>query len=609
LLPQALHGWITVAVILAAFVAMARSLSTPDVILLAGAVLVTVLGVITPDDMIRGFANPGMLTIAALFVVAAGLRETGALDRLGRSLLGGVQTARGAFARLAPQVTALSGFLNNTAVVAMLLPVVTDWCRRHRVSPSRLLLPLSYVTVLGGTCTLIGTSTNLIVSGLLAQTSAEATDPAKAHALRELWFFEPAPIGLAAVVVGACYLAFVGRRLLPNRRVLRESMGDAAREYLVNMRIGPTCPLVGRSIQDAGLRRLPKLFLIEVVRDQRIIAPVEPDEVLQAGDRLTFTGVVDTIVDLERIPGLVAEEHEEAAAGRPAPAEGRYCEAVVSRTSPLVGRNIRESNFRALYNAAVVAVHRGGERLSGRVGDIVVRPGDTLLLQTGPHFVQAHCNNADFYLVSSMEDARPVRHQKAWVALGLLGLLLVLLLTGAVPTVVAAFLVAALMLATGCLSAGEARRQVQWDVLLAIGAALALGEALAASGAAHSIAETVVRCTGPLGPLAALAAVYGITLLFTEIVTNSAAAALVFPLALMVAGELGVSPRPFAMAVVFGASFGFATPLGYQTHMMVLGPGGYRFTDFVRVGLPLDLLLWILAVLLIPCIWPLATLG
>ncbi|MFH1746824.1 MAG: SLC13 family permease [Planctomycetota bacterium] len=598
-------AWITLGIVVVVFVALARGLSTPDVVLLAGAIAVALLRIITPGELLRGFANEGMLTIAAMFVVAAGLRETGALDRIGRGMLGTARQARWVFARLAPQVTLMSAFVNNTAVVAMLLPVVSGWCRRHHVSPSRLLIPLSYVTLLGGSCTLIGTSTNLIVNGLMTQASTGAADTRVAEALRPLWFFEPAMVGVAAVVVGVAYLGLIGRRLLPDRRDLLEHIGDSAREYLANMRVEAECMLIGKNVEQAGLRRLPGLFLIEITRDERIIAPVEPDQVLCAGDRLTFTGVVSTIVDLERIPGLVVEEHHDQDEPTEDSDERRYCEAVVSGTSPIIGRNIRESNFRALYNAAVVAVHRGGTQLVGRVGDIVLRRGDTLLLQTGPHFVQAHCNNADFYLVSSVEDARPVRHRHAWLALGLLGLLVILLVTGWVPVVVAALMVAGLMILTGCISAGEARRFVQWDVLLAIAAALALGQALEKSGAAVAIADGIVGLTQAWGPVAALAAVYLTTIIFTEVISNAAAAALVFPLALSVAMELGVNPRAFAMAVIFGASFGFATPIGYQTHMMVFGPGGYKFTDFVRIGLPLDLLLGVLVVAMIPFIWPL----
>lgn len=602
------QGWFTIAIVLLVLAVMIRGLRTPDMTLLGGAVVLAVAGVITPAQLVGGFSNQGMLSIAALFVVAAGLRETGVLDAIGRHTLPRSNRPRTVLARLCPEVAGVSAFLNNTAVVAMLLPIVGDWCRRFRVSPSRVLLPLSYAAVLGGTCTLIGTSTNLIVNGLMLRHAAQAVDAQQARALHAIGFFEVAWFGVPATVLGLGYLLLIGRHLLPERRELVEDIGQTAREYLVNMRVTANSPLIGQRIEQAGLRHLPGLFLIEIVRGDRVLAPVTPDETLRAGDRLTFTGQRSTIVDLERMPGLEAiDPHAEPAAH--AGGDRYYTEAVVSSTSPLSGRNIRDSNFRALYNAVVVAVHRGGEHLSGRVGDIVLQAGDTLLLQTGPHFLRAHSNNPDFYLISGVRDGRPVRREKTWLAVAYLVLLVGLLVTGLVPVVVAAMLAGGLMVITGCISAGEARRGVQWNVLLAIAAALAIGEALVQSGAAEAAAHLVVRTTGRLGPLAALATVYFVAVLFTEVLTNSAAAVLVFPLAVSVANELGLDPRPFAMAVVFGASFGFATPVGYQTNLMVFGPGGYRFSDFVKVGLPLNILLWLLAIVLIPMIWPLRELG
>ncbi len=440
---------------------------------------------------------------------------------------------------------------------------------------------------------------------------AAAKQPAGsfADALHGIGFFETGAFGAAAVLLGLVYLIFVAGRLLPDRKELLEDIGAAAREYMVNMRVQAVSPLVGRSVEEAGLRHLAGLFLVEVAREDRVIAPVTPNEILHAGDRLTFTGLRSTIVDLERIRGLVADDPHVDDPPATTPVERYYTEAVVSATSPLIRVSIRESNFRARYNAAVVAVHRGGERLTGRVGDIVLQASDTLLLQTGPHFVQAHANNPDFYLVSGVRDARPVRRERAWLSLGFLGLLVVLMSTEIVPGVVAALAVAGLMVVTHCISGAQARRGVRWGVLLAIAAALAIGEALWKSGAAHVLAELVVGALGRYGPLATLGGVYFVTVLFTEMLTNSAAAALVFPLAISIAAELGVSPRPFAMAVLFAASYGFATPIGYQTHLMVFGPGGYRFSDFVKLGLPLDVLLGIAAVLLIPQVWPLTPLG
>lgn len=599
------EAWFTLAVIAVVFVGLIRGVAPPDMLLLAGMVAVALAGVVTPQELFSGFSNPGMLTVAALFVVAAALRETGGLDRLAGRMFGAARTERNLVLRMVPQVAVLSAFLNNTAVVAMLLSPVSDWCRKHRVSPSRLLLPLSYLSILGGMCTLIGTSTNLVVHGLMLESAQSHTDPEVQHSLAGgISFFELAPLGLACVLLGSAYLLLAGRRMLPDRKDLLEQLGESSREYLTDMLVQPGCPLVGQRIEQAGLRHLPGLFLIEILREGRIIAPVEPDEVLRAGDRLTFTGVVGTIVDLERIPGFVPAADESFEADIPPRGERRYSEAVVSATSPLLGKTIRDGNFRALYNAAVVAVHRGGARLAGRIGDIVLRPGDTLLMQTGAHFAEAHRNNPDFYLVSGVEEARPVRHERALASLLMLGLLIVLMVFHLMPVVVAAFLVAGLMIAIRCISAADARRSIRWDVLLTIAAAFGLGKALLNSGAAGAIGHLVVELTHAWGDWAVLAAIYAVTMVLTGLLTNNASAVLVYPLALAVSSQLEVDPRPFVMAVVFAASASFATPIAYQTNMLVFGPGGYRFTDFMRVGLPLNLILWVLAVLLIPVLWP-----
>lgn len=606
---MAWQGWLTLLVVAVAFIIMVRGWLTPDMTLLGGAVTLAVAHVLSPHELVGGFASTGMLTVAALYVVAAGLRETGALDGFGHSVLPGRPSEFAALVRMSGSVVILSAFMNNTAVVAMLLPVVVDWCRRQQVPTSRLLMPLSFFTVLGGTCTLIGTSTNLVVLDLV-QRQATRGGKVLAPLLGDIGFFEPAWFGVPASLLGVTYLLFFGRRLLPARKPPAATISSAVREYLVNMRVRAGSPLEGKRVDAAGLRHLPGLFLIEIVRGTDIIAPVRPDHVLQGGDRLTFTGQRSTIVDLERIPGLEHvnphEEEQSAASG-----ERFYCEAVVSATSPLIGRNIREANFRALYNAAVVAVHRGGEHLSGRVGDIVMQGGDTLMLQSGPHFRDAHANNPDFYLVSGVREGRPVRKEKAWLAFGILLALVALFTTDWIAEVVAAFVCAGAMILFGCISPTEARRGVQWNVLLTIAAALAVGEALGKPGPAGepspaaAVAHFVTDATRSLGPLGTLAAVYLLTVAFTELLTNTAAAVLLFPVAISAAAQLGVSPRPFVMAVLFAASLGFCTPIGYQTNLMVLGPGGYRFTDFLRVGLPLTLLLAVLAIILIPLIWPL----
>ena len=591
------EAWVTIAVIAVVCAVLVRGIAPPDMVLWGGTVTVTLAGIIGPGEALSGFASESVLTIAALFVIAAAMRETGALDLVGAHVLGKARTERGALLRMVPKVTALSAFLANTAVVAMLIPVLSDWCRRVRVSPSRLLLPLSFLSILGGMCTLIGTTTNLIVSETMERAE-----------LAGLSMFELAWVGVPCVVIGALYLLFVGPRLLPNRKDMLETIGESVREYLVEMSVQPNCPLVDKSVGEAGLRRLPGLFLVEIVRDGRIIAPVEPDEVLLVGDQLAFAGAVQTIVDLERIPGLVPVTEAGYRASFAERRGQRYCEAVVSSASMLIARNIRDANFRALYNAAVIAVHRGGERLTGRIGDIALRAGDTLLLQTGPHFAEANRNNPDFYLVSSLEQARPVLHERTGIAIGLLVLLVVLLVFGGpvgVRPVMAAFLVAGLMMLARCISVADARRKVSLDVLLTIAAAFGLGKALEASGAAQDLGDMIVSLTGRWGSLVGLALVYIVTIALSIFITSKAAAVLVFPIAMVMADHLGVNPRAFAIAVASAAASSFASPISYQTNTMVYGPGGYRFGDFLRVGLPLHVLLWIVAMIVIPLVWPL----
>lgn len=594
------EGYFCLGVVGLVFAGLVMNLA-PDALLVGSVVLVALAGVISPQEAFVGFSNTGMLTVGALFVVAAALRETGALDSIGARLLGRAKTERSALLRLAGSVTTMSAFLNNTPIVAMFIPIITDWCKKHQVAPSRLLLPLSYLCILGGTCTLIGTSTNLVVNGLMTETAQ--SDATLADSLRPMGLFELGYVGVPYAIVGICYLMFVGHRLLPRRKDLIETLSDSSREYLVNLRVDPGCRLVGMNVEDAGLRHLPGLFLIEILRDDHLIAPVPPNHRLHRGDILTFTGVVGTIVDLKRISGLtsIGDRDEDARRLRP---RGVLCEAVVSGTSPCLGKTIRDADFRALYNAAVVAVHRNGERLQGKVGDIVLRTGDTLLLQTGPHFVRANRNNPDFLLVSGLEDSRPVRSDKAILSMALLALLIGLMATGLVKIVVAAFLVAGLMILARCISVSDARQSVDWQTLITIAAAFGLGKALVNSGCVDTTAEIVVDLTGGLGPRAVLAGVYIMTSIFTELVTNNAAAALVFPFAVAIAGRLDADPRPFVMAVTFAASASFMTPLGYQTNLMVFGPGGYRLSDFTRVGLPLNILLLLCATVLIPIVWP-----
>ena len=586
-------AWVTLFVVVATFIALVANVSAPDILFVTALTILATAGVITVEDAVAGFSNPGILTIAMLFIVAAGMRETGLLDYVGHHVLGRARSERAVMTRMASVVMPLSAFLNNTPIVAMFVPVIIDWCRRNRVSPSRLLIPLSYVSILGGTLTLIGTSTNLVIHGLMLE-----------HGMRGLSLFEIGRIGLPYAVVGLAYLLLFSHRLLPERKELLEQLGETRREYLVEILVQDGCRMIGKTVAEAGLRHLPGLFLIEIDRNGNSLSPVGPDDVIAADDRLVFTGIVSSIIELERIPGLVPATDPTYEVSPQQQRARKLCEAVVSENSPLIGKTIREADFRATYGAAVVAVHRGGARVEKKVGDIRLRPGDTLLLQVRPHFLRAHRNDPAFYLISDVDDWTPLRYDRTWVAVLLFVALLGLMTTGFLDVLVAASLIAITMLATGCISTGEARRSVEWQVLITIAAAFGVGTALDRSGAAEAIAQSLFSVIQPYGPTVALATIYLLGSILTAMITNNAAAVLLFPFCLELAPLYGVDPRPFLMTLVMAASASFATPIGYQTNMMVYGPGGYRFGDFVRVGLPLNLALWIVTVLLVPMLWP-----
>ncbi|MCK4343191.1 MAG: SLC13 family permease [Phycisphaerae bacterium] len=572
-----------------------------DVVLLGGLTLLMVvpvpadgawrLGVLSAGEALSGLSNPGLVTVGALFIVVAGLGETGGIDWLGQRLLGHPRTLVGAQVRIMGPVAGLSAFLNNTPVVAMLIPAVNDWAKKLGLSASKLMIPLSYAAILGGMCTLIGTSTNLVVNGLVI---ANTDRPG-------LGMFDITWLGLPCALVGTTYLLLLGRWLLPARKSVVSKMQDP-REYTVEMLVEPGSPLVDKSIEQAGLRHLLGMYLMEIHRHDEVLVAVSSEQRLLADDRLVFVGIVESVKDLHRIRGL--KPATDQVFKLDAPRHQRVLvEAVVSDTCPLVGKTIRDGRFRSVYNAAVIAAARNGERIRAKIGDIVLRPGDTLLLEAPPSFAQQQRDSRDFFLVSAMPDSTPRRHEKAWVAVVILAAMVTAAALGWLSMLVAAMLAAGLMIMTRCCSAAAARRNVDWSVLIVIAAALGIGRALDRTGTARVIADTLLEIGGE-NPWIALAVIFGLTTLFTEIITNNAAAALLFPIAMATADRLGVNSMPFVAAIMIAASASFATPLGYQTNLMVYGPGGYRFSDYLKIGIPLNLLMWITTVGLAPLIWP-----
>jgi di/tricarboxylate transporter len=575
-----------VALTLAALLFVQRA---PDMVMIGGVVLLLAAGVITPDEALKGMSNEGMVTVAALFVVAAAVERTGALASLVDRALGRPKSLATAQVRTMVAPGVISAFTNNTPVVALMVPAIRDWAKKNRFSISKLLMPMNAAVVLGGLCTLIGTSTNVVVSGLVA---AKRGQP--------LGMFDITWLGVPLFVIGLVYLIVASRFLLKDRRPPM-STSDDPRQYSLEMVVDQGSPLVGRTIEAAGLRHLHGLFLMEIDRGGRVIAAVAPTERLQAGDRLVFVGVLDSVVELQKIRGLRPATDQVFKLDDPR-SERVLVEAVVSPSCPLVGRTIREGQFRSTYGAVVIAVARDGERLQIKIGDIVLQPGDTLLLEAGQAFIDRQRTNRHFYLVSEVTGSNPPRHDKAWIACTVLAAMVLAAALELVPMVAAALVAAGAVVGLRCISSTEARRSIEWESLLLIAASFGLARAIEKTGLAEMVAHSTIATAGD-NPYVVLAAIYLVTMLFTELMSNNAAAVLTFPIAWQTAADLGVNPMPFVMAVTVAASCGFATPMGYQTNLMIYGPGGYKFSDYMRFGGPLNLLVMALTVSLAPLIW------
>ncbi|MGB7214229.1 MAG: SLC13 family permease [Gammaproteobacteria bacterium] len=584
-------AWLTLAIVAVTMTILVGTRIAPDLVLVGALTALMLTGVLSPTEALSGLGNPGLATVGVLYVVVAGLTDTGAVQAIGTRLLGRPRSVAAAQLRLMMPITALSAFLNNTPLVAMFVPVVEDWCKRMGLAASKLMIPLSYAAILGGLCTLVGTSTNVVVYGLVQESDA----------LDSIGFFEVGAVGLPAAIVGILYVLLTQRWLLPERRPPLRDPGRT-REYALEMLVEESSPLIGKSVEEAGLRHLPGAFLAEIDRDGTLIPAVAPSERLRAGDRLLFVGAVDSLVDLLRLRGLYPAPEQLFKLNAPRP-ERRIVEVVVSEQCPLVNRTIREGRFRSRYDAVVIAAARNGERLRGKIGDIELRAGDTLLLECRPSFIETQRNSRDFLLVSEVQNAQLPRHEKAWLAVAILTGMVAVVTAELLTMLEAALVAAGLMLATRCTTLGAARASIDWSVLIVIGAAIGLGEALTVSGAAGAIASSWIAAFGD-NPWLALLGIYLLTNLFTEVLTNNAAAVLIFPIAAATAESLDVSFRPFVFAIMMAASAGFATPIGYQTNLMVYGPGGYRFADYVRFGVPLNVLIGAVTVVLAPMIWP-----
>jgi di/tricarboxylate transporter len=585
-----LDASLTLLAALSVIVGMALDKWPPEWLVLAAVTFLVAVGVLNSHEALHGFSNPGMITIGALYVVAAGIHKTGALKLITNPVLGQPRSTQTALLRLLPLTSFSSGLLNNTPVVAMMIGVVQDWASSLKLSPSRLLLPLSYAAILGGTMTLIGTSTNLIVNGLL---QSELDKPS-------LGFFSITPIGLAVLVGGLLWMIFLGWRLLPSKKGFLQSLQDS-REYSVIMRVTDNGDLQNTSVSHSKLRNLNHGYLAEIERNGRLLPYVDQTTILKAGDRLLFIGTTECAREVRQIKGLEVDGQEFLDLTS---YDRRYIEVVLSPHSTVVGQTIKDANFRSTYQAVVLAVSRNGQRITRKPGDIRLRPGDTLLLDTTKDFEKRYRHSWEFLLVSPVGYAENLEQtSKAPWALSLLIGIVAVHLTGLLSMVMAALLGAVSMVFTGCLSPKQAAKSINGSVLIVIAGSLAIGHAMASTGAALWLSGYIIDVCGN-SPWLALLAIYITTIFFTEIITNNAAAVLMFPVAVALSQQLEVSVLPFAIAIMFAASASFLTPLGYQTNLMVYGPGEYKLQDYIKAGIPMTLISMSIAVLMIPWVFP-----
>ncbi len=572
-----LDAWITLVVLVLAFVVFATE-RAPAALAMGGAVGVLLLtGVIDQDQALSGLASSAPITVAALYVLAGAAAATGALSPVIDRVLGdGSGGERRRLARLAASAAGMSAVLPNTPLVALVAPRVVTWARRTGNRASVYLMPLSFAAILGGVVTVIGTSTNLVISDLLRATGDEP-----------LGVFEITSIGLPVAVVGVTLLVVVSPWLLRDRSASAPSMGDSARRYTIAMRVEPDGAVAGRTVEGAGLRHLHGVFLAGVERGGHVIT-ARPETVLSAGDTCYFAGDVTDIVDLTDLPGLeVAERPHLAGAGDQL--DARLYEVVVSERSTLAGSTLADSGFRGRFGAAVLAIRRHDDDLPGKLGTLTLRAGDVLLVLAGPDFGRLWGDHGDFSVVAPLSESPPARPRHGWVVMVAIVAMIALAVTGVLSLMEAALVAAAALLAMRVISPNEARRAINLNVVLTMAASISVGVAVATSGLAGHIADALVAVGQPFGDAGATVAVLAATMLLTELLSNNASAALMFPVAIATAVEVGLDPRTMAIVVLVGASASFLAPIGYQTNLMVHSLGGYRMTDFPRLGLPLSI--------------------
>lgn len=567
-----LHGFV-LAVVILLIVALYREWVNPALSFFLAVLSFLLVGVLTPQEVLRGLGNQQIIIIFLLILITAGIRSVFGGDWF-TNLFTPTQKPRAFLLKMMVFASSVSAFLNNTPIVAFFIPYVKDWADRTGTPASKLLIPLSYATILGGMITVIGTSTNLVLLGLIS-----------AYNLPLLGYTDFLFLGLIVTVTGISYLYFIGYRLLPDRASKLAAVRQNLKEYIVEAELYEGSSLIGKTVKDAGLRNLKELFLVEIIRRDEVISPVSPDEVLAAGDSLFFSGNTQSIYNLlQHDNGLRIAQHD-----APHMEQFNFVEAVIPASSNLIGMRIKDSDFRKKFNASIVAIHRDGKRVSGRIGERQLSGGDFLLLLSGNHY-RALNHEKDLFYISV---PRKVEAGRSSLRLGVgigSAALLIAGITGMLPLFTSCLIIITAMILFKVLNLDQITRNLDFSLLMVLVGSLAIGIALEKSGAAQLVAAGLIAVSKSVGGVGALAALFVVTTLVTALVTNPAAVSIMFPIAMALSDQLAVSSTPFFIAIAFAASGDFMTPIGYQTNLMVYGPGGYTFKDFTRVGTPLTIL-------------------